>query len=239
MVALESTLIAHGLPRPENLQIARGIEDAVREEGAVPATIAIVDGMVRIGLDDAAMEAIAAGEDVAKCSARDLPVVMARRATGRDDRRRHRDARRARGDRRVRHRRARRRAPRRARHLGRVGRPHDARPDADHGRLRGRQVDPRRGGDARAARDPQRHAAGLPHRPLPRLLPGGLRLPGALAGGQRRRRSPTSSTRAPSWAWARSSSPTRSTTRSTPSCTSGCWPAASRPPRATASAART
>ena len=82
VVALESTLIAHGLPRPENLQIARGIEDAVREEGAVPATIAIVDGMVRIGLDDAAMEVIAAGEDVAKCSARDLPVVMARRATG-------------------------------------------------------------------------------------------------------------------------------------------------------------
>ena len=82
VVALESTLLAHGLPRPENLQIARGIEEAVREEGAVPATIAVVDGMVRIGLDDEGMEAIAAGEDVAKCSARDLPVVMARRATG-------------------------------------------------------------------------------------------------------------------------------------------------------------
>jgi pseudouridine-5'-phosphate glycosidase len=82
VVALESTLIAHGLPRPENLQIARGIEEAVREEGAVPATIAIVDGMVRIGLDDEGMEAIATGDDVAKCSARDLPVVMARRATG-------------------------------------------------------------------------------------------------------------------------------------------------------------
>ena len=54
----------------------------MREEGAVPATIAIVEGMVRIGLDDAALETIAAGEDVAKCSARDLAVVMARRATG-------------------------------------------------------------------------------------------------------------------------------------------------------------
>jgi pseudouridine-5'-phosphate glycosidase len=82
VVALESTLIAHGLPRPENLEIARGIEDVVREEGAVPATIAVVEGMVRIGLDRPALEAIATGENVAKCSARDLPVVMARQATG-------------------------------------------------------------------------------------------------------------------------------------------------------------
>ncbi len=81
VVALESTLIAHGLPRPENVEIARIIEAAVRDEGAVPATIAIVDGMVRIGLDREALDAIA-GEDVAKCSARDLAVVMARRATG-------------------------------------------------------------------------------------------------------------------------------------------------------------
>jgi pseudouridine-5'-phosphate glycosidase len=82
VVALESTLIAHGLPRPANLDIARGIEAVVREEGAVPATIAIVEGMVRIGLDEPALEAIAAGDDVAKCSARDLAVVMARRGTG-------------------------------------------------------------------------------------------------------------------------------------------------------------
>jgi pseudouridylate synthase len=82
VVALESTLIAHGLPRPTNLDIARGIEEVVREEGAVPATIAIVEGMVRIGLDEPALEAIATGDDVAKCSARDLAVVMARRGTG-------------------------------------------------------------------------------------------------------------------------------------------------------------
>jgi pseudouridine-5'-phosphate glycosidase len=81
VVALESTLIAHGLPRPENVEIARMIEGVVREEGAVPATIAVVDGMVRIGLDSQALEAIGA-DGVAKCSARDLPVVMARRATG-------------------------------------------------------------------------------------------------------------------------------------------------------------
>jgi pseudouridylate synthase len=82
VVALESTLVAHGLPRPDNLQVAREIEDAVRAEGAAPATIAVVEGMVRIGLDAAGLEAVAAGEDVAKCGVRDLPVVMARRATG-------------------------------------------------------------------------------------------------------------------------------------------------------------
>jgi pseudouridine-5'-phosphate glycosidase len=81
VVALESTLIAHGLPRPENVEIARLIEGTVRDEGAVPATIAIVDGMVRIGLDREALDAIAA-DGVAKCSARDLAVVMARRTTG-------------------------------------------------------------------------------------------------------------------------------------------------------------
>src|ERR1041385_7930442 len=75
VVALESTLIAHGLPRPENIEIARLIEGTVREEGAVPATIAIVDGMVRIGLDREALEAVAS-DGVAKCSARDLAVVM-------------------------------------------------------------------------------------------------------------------------------------------------------------------
>jgi pseudouridylate synthase len=82
IVALESTLIAHGLPRPENVEIARMIEATVRDEGAVPATIAVVEGMVRIGLDNPALEAIAGGDEVAKCSARDLPVVMARRVTG-------------------------------------------------------------------------------------------------------------------------------------------------------------
>src|SRR5215212_3718031 len=81
VVALESTLIAHGLPQPENVEIAHLIEGTVREEGAVPATIAVVDGMVRIGLDRKGLEEIAS-RDVAKCSARDLAVVMARRTTG-------------------------------------------------------------------------------------------------------------------------------------------------------------
>jgi pseudouridine-5'-phosphate glycosidase len=82
VVALESTIVAHGLPRPGNLRTAREIEQAVRDEGAVPATIAVVEGTPHIGLDDDALEAIAAGEDVAKCSVRDLPVVVGRGATG-------------------------------------------------------------------------------------------------------------------------------------------------------------
>ena len=82
VVALESTIIAHGLPRPENLGIARAVEEIVRDEGAVPATIAVVEGMVRIGLDGDGLETIANGDDVVKCGARDLAVVMARRATG-------------------------------------------------------------------------------------------------------------------------------------------------------------
>jgi pseudouridylate synthase len=82
VVALESTIIAHGLPRPENARIAREVEDAVRAAGAVPATIALLDGIVRVGLDDAALDAIASRDDVAKCSARDLPLAAARGASG-------------------------------------------------------------------------------------------------------------------------------------------------------------
>jgi pseudouridine-5'-phosphate glycosidase len=72
VVALESTIIAHGLPRPDNLRIAGEIEAAVRAEGAVPATIAVVGGRVRVGLDTAALEAIALTFDVDKLSLRDL-----------------------------------------------------------------------------------------------------------------------------------------------------------------------
>ncbi|MGX7679829.1 pseudouridine-5'-phosphate glycosidase [Jatrophihabitans sp. DSM 45814] len=77
VVALESTIISHGLPRPENLRIAREIEQAVRDAGAVPATIAIVDGRARIGLDDEALRAIATSDDVVKVSVRDLATIAA------------------------------------------------------------------------------------------------------------------------------------------------------------------
>ena len=76
VVALESTIISHGLPRPDNLRVAREIEAAVRFAGAVPATIAVVGGDVQIGLDDEGLEAIA-GDGVAKCGVRDLAPVMA------------------------------------------------------------------------------------------------------------------------------------------------------------------
>jgi pseudouridine-5'-phosphate glycosidase len=82
VVALESTIISHGLPRPDNLRIAREFETEVREAGAVPATIAVVDGEPHIGLDDAALEAVAWRDDVVKCGVRDLAVVSARGGMG-------------------------------------------------------------------------------------------------------------------------------------------------------------
>jgi pseudouridylate synthase len=78
VVALESTLIAHGLPAPDNLRVAREAEAAVRAAGAVPATIAVVAGAVRIGLDDPALSAIALREGVIKAGVRDLAPAVAR-----------------------------------------------------------------------------------------------------------------------------------------------------------------
>jgi pseudouridine-5'-phosphate glycosidase len=82
VVALESTIISHGLPRPENLRVAREIEQAVRRGGAVPATVAVVDGHPCIGLDDAALEQVATRDDVVKVSTRDLATLVARKGMG-------------------------------------------------------------------------------------------------------------------------------------------------------------
>lgn len=82
VVALESTIISHGLPRPDNLRIAREIEASVREGGAVPATVALVDGQARIGLDDPALERVAGDASVVKVSVRDLATVAARGGVG-------------------------------------------------------------------------------------------------------------------------------------------------------------
>ncbi len=82
IVALESTLIAHGLPRPRNLETARALEAAVRDEGAVPATIAIADGRIRIGLDDELLEELATADTVMKVSRRDLSACIANRKLG-------------------------------------------------------------------------------------------------------------------------------------------------------------
>lgn len=82
VVALESTIISHGLPRPANLGIAREIEQAVRDAGAVPATVAVVAGCPTIGLDDAALREVASSDDVHKVSVRDLATIVARGGTG-------------------------------------------------------------------------------------------------------------------------------------------------------------
>lgn len=82
VVALESTIISHGLPRPDNLRTAREIEDAVRAGGAVPATIAIVDGEPHIGLDDAVLRHIATSDTVIKAGVRDIAVLAARGGDG-------------------------------------------------------------------------------------------------------------------------------------------------------------
>jgi pseudouridine-5'-phosphate glycosidase len=77
IVALESTIISHGLPRPSNLNVAREVEAIVREHGATPATIAILDGLVHIGLTDEQLVAIANRDDISKASSRDLAVLVA------------------------------------------------------------------------------------------------------------------------------------------------------------------
>lgn len=76
-MALESTVISHGLPYPQNLEIAEAMEQAVRESGAVPATIGIIGGDVIIGLDGPQLEHLAKAENVLKCSRRDLPLATA------------------------------------------------------------------------------------------------------------------------------------------------------------------
>jgi pseudouridylate synthase len=82
VVALESTLISHGLPHPQNLTVAREAESAVRVEGAVPATIGVVGGVARVGLDGAELEHMATAEGIPKLSARDLPVAVAKGSHG-------------------------------------------------------------------------------------------------------------------------------------------------------------
>lgn len=82
VIALESTVIAHGLPRPQNLEAARRLEAIAREEGVVPATIAVIDGRVRVGLEAADLERLATTRDVMKVSRRDYAVAVARGRTG-------------------------------------------------------------------------------------------------------------------------------------------------------------
>lgn len=82
IVALESTIISHGMPYPQNVQTAREVEQIIRDGGAVPATIAIIDGKICIGLSDAQLEQLGNTEGVLKVSRRDLPYVLSQKKLG-------------------------------------------------------------------------------------------------------------------------------------------------------------
>ena len=196
VVALESTIISHGLPRPDNLRVAREIEAAVRAGGAVPATIAMVAGEAvhragrRRAGPDRDQHRRGQGQPARsgrgqRARARCGHHGRVNRASGRAGR--HRG---------LRHRRAGRRAPRRPRLLGRVRRPDHAQPHGDPGRLCGGQIHPRRRRDDRAVGDAQRGRARVPDEPVPRVLPGRFRTSVVLArrfahgGGRVLRRGP-------------------------------------------------
>ncbi len=82
VIALESTIISHGMPYPQNVEMAKEVEDIVREGGAVPATIAIMDGKIKVGLDEASLEKLGNSEGVAKVSRRDLAEIIATKRIG-------------------------------------------------------------------------------------------------------------------------------------------------------------
>ncbi|PIE33167.1 pseudouridine-5-phosphate glycosidase [candidate division KSB3 bacterium] len=79
IVALESTIISHGMPYPENIVTARDVEDIITTQGALPATIAIIDGIIRVGLSGEQMEFMATEHDIVKASRRDLPIVLSKK----------------------------------------------------------------------------------------------------------------------------------------------------------------
>src|SRR5699024_3679314 len=82
IVALESTIISHGMPYPKNVETARLVEKLIRENGAVPATIAIMNGEIKIGLSEEVLESLGNSDHVAKASRRDLPYLLATKQTG-------------------------------------------------------------------------------------------------------------------------------------------------------------
>jgi pseudouridylate synthase len=82
VVALESTLVSHGLPRPDNLEVAREAERVVRAEGAVPATVGVIGGVAKVGLEAEDLDLLSTAENVLKLSARDLAVAAAKGSLG-------------------------------------------------------------------------------------------------------------------------------------------------------------
>ncbi|MTI70785.1 MAG: pseudouridine-5'-phosphate glycosidase [Firmicutes bacterium] len=82
VVALESTIISHGMPYPKNVETALKVEEIIRENGAIPATIAIINGVLKVGLDKEEIEYLAKGNDIKKVSRRDLPFIVANKLNG-------------------------------------------------------------------------------------------------------------------------------------------------------------
>lgn len=82
VVALESTIISHGMPYPQNVEMAKKVEQIIRDGGAVPATIALIDGKIQVGLDEERLELLATAEDVAKVSRRDMAQILANKQIG-------------------------------------------------------------------------------------------------------------------------------------------------------------
>src|SRR5438874_4324065 len=82
IVALESTIISHGMPYPQNVQTAREVEQVIRDAGAVPATIAVIDGRICVGLSDEQLELLGQSTDAMKVSRRDLAYVLATKKLG-------------------------------------------------------------------------------------------------------------------------------------------------------------
>jgi pseudouridine-5'-phosphate glycosidase len=82
IVALESTIITHGMPYPQNVEVAKQVESDIRAKGAVPATMAVLNGTLHVGLTEAQLEELAQAENVAKVSRADMPVIMAQGRTG-------------------------------------------------------------------------------------------------------------------------------------------------------------
>jgi len=78
IVALESTIISHGMPYPQNVEVAKNVEDIIRERGAVPATIAIIDGKMKVGLSEEELEFMATSKNILKASRMDLPIILAK-----------------------------------------------------------------------------------------------------------------------------------------------------------------
>ena len=148
VVALESTIISHGMPYPQNVETALKVEQIIRDAGAVPATIAIIGGRLKAGLSKEEIDYLGrTGAGIPKASRRDLPVLVAQGKDGACTVTTTMMIADMAGIR-VRHRRHRRRAPRRAGDVRHLRRPRRAGQHLRHGRVRGREVHPRPRPDA-------------------------------------------------------------------------------------------